>query len=97
MTYRFKVGDEVQFKSWEEMKKEYGVDCFANIATPSSFVTDMKPYCGKVCKIIKVCDYDSFQRLLIIGVDTSYNLDNYMFKLVHINSSFLTFKERELK
>lgn len=42
--HEFKVGDRVQFKSWEEMEKEFGVDCFGDIR--NGFVTTMKHLCG---------------------------------------------------
>lgn len=44
MRNNFKVGDRVQFKSWEEMEKEFGVDCFGDIR--NGFVTTMKHLCG---------------------------------------------------
>lgn len=44
MKNKFKVGDRVQFKTWEEMEKEFGVDCFGDIR--NGFVTTMKHLCG---------------------------------------------------
>lgn len=40
----FKVGDRVQFKAWEEMEKEFGVDCSGDIK--NDFVASMKHLCG---------------------------------------------------
>ena len=44
MRNKFKVGDRVQFKSWEEMEKEFGVDYYGDIR--NGFVTAMKHLCG---------------------------------------------------
>ena len=43
---KFKIGDKIVFKSWEEMEKQYGLDIFGNIPTSQTFVKDMKYLCG---------------------------------------------------
>jgi len=99
MTYRFKVGDKVQFKSWEEMKKEYGVNCSWNdIPTPCAFVGSMDHLCGKRVKIIDIYKENKIgklydQRIEIEPFTDEYNYDNYMFKPVNDNPIFKTFKE----
>lgn len=52
---KFKVGDRVQFKSWEEMEKEFGVDIEGDIKCRNVFNKDMKHLCGTfatVCDIL---------------------------------------------
>lgn len=52
---KFKVGDKVRVRSWEDMKKQYGVNVLGNIKTPGDlFTTSMKQYCGKVVIINSV-------------------------------------------
>ena len=46
---KFKVGDRVQFKSWEEMEKEYGLDKDGDISPKTydiGFVSEMRFLCG---------------------------------------------------
>lgn len=46
MKHKFKVGDRVQFKSWEELKKEFGVTVLGDIPTsPYYFTEQMKHLC----------------------------------------------------
>lgn len=43
---KFKVCDRVQFKTWEEMEKEFGLDEEGDINCRNRFTTDMKHLCG---------------------------------------------------
>lgn len=45
--FKFKVGDKVTIRSWDDMKKEYGTDCAGDIPVPCIFNRQMKEYCGK--------------------------------------------------
>lgn len=58
--YTFKVGDRVQFKTWEEMEEEFGVFEYRNgikaISTKIHFTDLMKPLCGTKANIIKIID-----------------------------------------
>ena len=47
----YKVGDKVKVRTWEDMKKEFGLDCFYNIKCRCTFLEDMKEYCGKIVTI----------------------------------------------
>lgn len=49
---KFKVGDKVRVRSWEDMEKEFGLNENGNIDTEVVFVTDMKKYCGKIVEIV---------------------------------------------
>lgn len=53
---KFKAGDRVQFKTWEEMEKEYGLDYDGDISPAgfdSSFVRGMKFLCGAFATVKK--------------------------------------------
>lgn len=53
MRNNFKVGDRVQFKSWEEMAKEFGVIC-GDIPCRHIFTSEMKHLCGTYATIISI-------------------------------------------
>lgn len=55
---KFKVGDRVRIKSWEQMEKEFGKDCFESINCIPRFIEDMKHLCGKTATIDEICNYD---------------------------------------
>lgn len=77
--HEFKVGDRVQFKSWEEMEREFGI-ISGNIATKITFVPEMKFLCGTYATIKeiksdgKVILTDSTSNQGNIG-DWNYSLD----------------------
>ena len=48
---KFKVGDRVQFKSWEEMEKEFGTYSDGNIRTHIVFSKQMRHLCGTFATI----------------------------------------------
>ena len=43
---KFKIGDKIVFKSWEQMEKQYGLTPKGNIPTEATFAKDMKYLCG---------------------------------------------------
>lgn len=51
---KFKVGDRVQFKTWEEMEKEYGTNNNGMIECLLGFPTGMKHLCGTFATIDKI-------------------------------------------
>ena len=52
---KFKVGDRVQFKSWEEMEKEFGLTINGDIKIkPVVFSRDMKHLCGTYATISEI-------------------------------------------
>ena len=54
---KFKVGDTVTVRKWDDMAKEFEVSD-DNIKTPMClFVEEMKPLCGKKVTIAKVLEY----------------------------------------
>ena len=58
---RYKVGDKVRVRQWDDMKREFG-ECLGAIDTPFClFVSSMKVYCGLVYEIARVygcCYYE---------------------------------------
>lgn len=53
---KYKVGDKVRVRQWDDMVKEFGVDKFGNIKTKTGahFLTRMKEFCGGVYEIRSV-------------------------------------------
>ena len=49
--YKFHVGQRVQFKSWEEMLRQYGLDKNASIKMTVPFIEEMKYLCGTYATI----------------------------------------------
>lgn len=49
---KFKVGELVRIRQWDDMEKEFGLDADGDIKTCVSFVTSMKPLCGKYAEIV---------------------------------------------
>ena len=58
--YTFNIGDRVQFKTWEEMEKEFGVyeheDGTKEIQTTVAFVGIMNQLCGTTAIITEIND-----------------------------------------
>lgn len=51
---KYKVGDKVKIRKWEDMKKEYGVNSSGSILCEARFVSGMGKYCGKILEISEV-------------------------------------------
>ena len=51
---KFKVGDKVRVRQWNDMEKEFGTFPSGSIKTTYAFVDDMKKYCDKVVTIASV-------------------------------------------
>ena len=48
---KYKVGDKVKVRSWEDMEKQYGLDYDGDINTSFCFVKSMREYCGKILTV----------------------------------------------
>lgn len=59
--YKFKVGDRVQFKTWEEMEKEFKSDSYG-ILCDNDFTLEMRHLCGTQATIESI-DGDSCVKL----------------------------------
>lgn len=51
---KYKVGDLVRIKTWEQMASEFGVTDEGNIACTCTFTKLMKEYCGTIQEISSV-------------------------------------------
>lgn len=51
---KFKIGDRVQFKTWEEMEEEFGLDVDGDINCGFCFSTIMKPLCNTTATIMDI-------------------------------------------
>jgi len=54
MNPKFKVGDIVRVRDWEDLKEEIGLDEYGDIASNVCFIKSMFQYCGKEFEIKKV-------------------------------------------
>ncbi len=50
----FKVGQRVQFKTWEEFVEEFGLDNHGNIGGEANFIKEMRHLCGTKGTIKKI-------------------------------------------
>jgi hypothetical protein len=69
MKEKFKVGDRVEIKSWEEMEKEFGL-IFGEINCRCHFTPTMKYLCGRTATIKTISEYKR------IELDNWSNNDN---------------------
>jgi hypothetical protein len=58
---KYKVGDKVVIRSWQDMAKQFGLDRYGDIKTKVCFVGEMRKYCGTEMTISKIYgDDDNF-------------------------------------
>lgn len=69
----FKVGDRVQFKSWDEMEKEFGLDMYGNISS-IAFDKKMKHLCGTYATIETIYN-DNFFNVELQDFSTKGSVD----------------------
>lgn len=74
--YEFKVGDRVQFKSWEEMEREFGLDDDGDINIPMGFLKSMKFLCGTYATIEGLYK-DSSMEVMVDLIDSTCNEDSF--------------------
>lgn len=73
--YSFKVGDRVRFRSWDDMKREFGIEPETgriNIRNKIYFTKDMRPLCGTCATIKSMC----VRKDGLIGVELSKSSSN---------------------
>lgn len=55
---KFKVGELVRIRQWDDMEKEFGINRAGIILTRHGFVVNMKPLCGKYAEIVGLEEND---------------------------------------
>lgn len=58
---KFRVGDLVKIREWDDMAKEYGVADNGDIRVYLGFPPSAKALCGKVAQIIEITCYEGAQ------------------------------------
>ena len=65
---KYKVGDKVKIRKWDDMASEFDVDAIGDIKLPTMFFTkEMEKFCGKVVTIQERCvdlDDDEYYEIL---------------------------------
>ena len=77
---KYKVGDKVKVREWDDMENEFGVDENGYINTPVfRFTKFMKNYCGKIATIVNVVsnDPDCDDNYYNIKTDSLDSIDLY--------------------
>ena len=56
---KFKVGDRVRIRQWDDMEKEFGTDAYGSINCHCSFTRSMRKLCGKKATILHIGNFFS--------------------------------------
>ena len=51
---KFKIGDKVRVRQWDDMKKEFGTLPRGTIKARGGFIEEMRQYCGKIVTITSI-------------------------------------------
>ena len=51
---KFKVGELVRIRQWDDMEKEFGTDSFGSVNCKCNFTDAMRPFCGKYAEIVRL-------------------------------------------
>lgn len=84
---KFKVGDTVQFRSWDDMEKDLPIDSWGDLEVPKRgvyFLKTMRHLCGTSFTITKIENKE------IHGHDTNWNICKEMLELVKSAESINT-------
>ena len=82
---KFKVGELVRIRQWDDMAKEIGVDADGDINSFVQFVTSMKPLCGKYAESIGLAENGVEVKLKFFncgGLETSWGYSTDMIEKV---------------
>ena len=85
---KFKVGERVQFKTWEEMEKEFGVNVVGNIRTFYPFSYYMKHLCGTLITIERIDGKEIYLKDFTAKGDASFYYSLDMIKHIESIKSF---------
>lgn len=73
---KFKVGELVRIRQWDDMEKEFGLTMLGSIRCRCCFIDGMKPLCGKYAEI-KDLRADGIVHLRFFNCDDSVEKWNY--------------------
>lgn len=96
--YSFKVGDRVRFRSWDDMKREFGVDprCPADICIKKGsmyFTCFMSPLCGTYATIKRIYSSEcGFTRVKLTNFSSNTAVLKYSFFVTDMLEPALTKK-----
>lgn len=88
MSYKFKIGETVRVRDWDDMLAEYGPDGRSNyITTPGNivFIQSMKKFCGNIYTV------DSF------SCDDNYYLRDEYGRLLNTSDADFRFNDAMLE
>jgi hypothetical protein len=71
----FKVGDRVVIRDWDDMEKEFGLNCNGNIECNKTFSQGMRKFCGRVAKITRFNSFDNS----VIGLEFEDGTDTGLY------------------
>jgi hypothetical protein len=70
---KYKVGDKVKIKTWEQMEAEFGLDRNGHIPCDCTFVHNMRGFCGTIQEIDRICE-DYYN---VVGLCWSFSDDMF--------------------
>lgn len=82
---KFKVGELVRIRQWDDMEKEFGVDDDGSIMCHCCFTDGMRPLCGKYAEIVSLTENGARVTLKFFncgGLNTSWGYSTDMIEKV---------------
>lgn len=82
---KFKVGELVRIRQWDDMVEEFGTNSFGTIMCHCCFTEGMKHLCGKYAEIVSLAENDVVVKLKFFncdGLNTSWNYSTDMIEKV---------------
>lgn len=73
---KYKVGDRVRIREWDDMEKEFGLYSDGDIKCECTFTRSMKEFCGRVGTVC-VC-FDTHYRINFDGEEKGWNFSDDM-------------------
>ena len=80
---KFKVGDRVRIRQWDDMRKEFGLGGGGSINCTGSFICSMRDLCGEEFVISELSELSlSKTALKVRGLETGWTITTDMIELV---------------
>ena len=73
---KFKVGELVRIRQWDDMEKEFGTNSLGSVDCKCCFSVAMKPLCGKYAEITRLCER-GYVKLKLFNCDGSVGRWDY--------------------